>query len=175
MEHFQGTEVELDLESAFVQRELPRSRQPFHILVRLDEAPSFVLDVQVALQCLRAISCVSDDDTFDIFVRFAEELSVVGVRRREHQRENPSVIIARHGHFEPEVEAFSGVAPRGQSSHRAVPLAVFLEAHGDIGRVGELHEVRVPSSQAHDDEQNPERDDGSFVHGGHERGVRTVE
>jgi len=52
VEHLQRAEVELNLVSPFVQCELPGSRQPFHILVRLDEAPPLSFFVHVALQFL---------------------------------------------------------------------------------------------------------------------------
>ncbi len=76
VEELERTEVELDLESSFVQCKLPRSRQSFHILVRFDETPAFVLDVHLPLQGFRAIPRVGDDDTLDVSVCFAEELAI---------------------------------------------------------------------------------------------------
>jgi len=111
VEEFDASEIKLDLEPTFVQSQLPCRRESLHAFVRFDEAPAFSFFVHVFLQLFGAVACVSNNDAVDILVDLSEGIAVIAVCARERETENSAVIVPRHGHFEAEIEAFSGVSP----------------------------------------------------------------
>ena len=157
MEHLHVSEVELDVEAFLVERQLPRGSQALHLCIGLDQNPA-VVGVHIPLQSFRYVSRIGNDDTFDGFIDLAEYIAVVRIDGGEVHREQTSMCIAHNGQFEPVVEAFSGMSPRGGVSHSAVALCIFRKAHGNVCRIRILHQILLPAVHTHQvgqDEQHP--------------------
>lgn len=175
MEEFQGAEVELDPEAAFVRRVLPEGSQPVHRLEGTNEEDSLPGNGHVLFELLRDVPGVRDENTQKVFVDFPEDIPVVRSRVSEPETEQPTVMIPGQREFQAEIPAFRRGSPASEPGHRPVGIGVLLETHGQVSRVRVLHDMGGSSEEPHEEKQHPGGQDGDAVQGHDERLVRAAQ